>query len=497
MKIIRTIVAVAAIAVVAFIVVLNITFAVQERLGLYFLVVLACFVALILTFRHVDIPERPFLICFVLVALVAKIGLSLWIDAAPVSDFARLYEAAKQVSAGDFSFQTMPYFQHWSYQTGFVLYEAFVIRLFGTGTTALIVLNGIQMTMTNLLVYGFIRKVSGNKACAMLGGILYLFYPAPYFLGSVLTNQHLATLFLLLGLYCIVMVERNRLLYTLLAGVFIALGNIIHPIGIVPFVAVLLYLLLKFFEGIRDGFKKGLVRWGSRAVSFAAVYVCVGLLLSALVVVSGINVYGIKNDDPLWKFAVGLNPQSGGTYSADIYERVSNASDSEERTKIESVIISENLSAIAKNPLHFIYDKNRRMWASYESTAWSFGADASANRTEGENTFWQRVAIPARKLDKCYYLIVLVLLLFGLGWAVKKRRVKLSTLLFVLVFLIYFGVHLLVEVQPRYRYFAMPIVFIVASCCAESLFHTKPLLRLSKRARMRLAGSSNSEMERS
>ena len=59
-----------------------------------------------------------------------------------------MYDAACQLARGSREYLQTDYFYNWAYQTGFVAYEALVVRLFGEGLLPLQVLNAVWMAGT-------------------------------------------------------------------------------------------------------------------------------------------------------------------------------------------------------------------------------------------------------------------------------------------------------------------------------------------------------------
>ena len=64
-----------------------------------------------------------------LFSFISRIIIIISINTVPQSDFAVLYDAAQRLVAGDYTFNTESYFQTWAYQTGYVIYEAAVLKI--------------------------------------------------------------------------------------------------------------------------------------------------------------------------------------------------------------------------------------------------------------------------------------------------------------------------------------------------------------------------------
>ncbi len=441
---------------------LNVVFMAEKNLSAYFLCICACMVALYILAGKVKLPARVFLPVLIVVSLAVKIGLALAIDARPTSDFELLYNSARQVAAGDYSFHNIQYFVNWGYQTGFVAYEALVIRLFGEGTAALMVLNCLFMTATHCIIYLTVRRLTGDDRAAAFAALLHLFYPAQYLMVSVLTNQHLSACLIWLGLYLIITSERPMRLRPAAGGLIIALGHIIRPLGIIAMAAVAAYFLLCAVTEIKtSGWRTslgGLIRAGSAV----AAYVLTGLLFSVIVVSSGLNPHGTGNNEPLWKFVAGLNMETGGVYGEELAYAVFDIEDPVRRHEVEREYLSRSLNAPLSKWSAFFYRKNRYMWADYESENWSFGRVASRNRSEAFNQTLEVVVPRALKADKAYYVCLLALALWAALTLLAGRRLEARVWAVMAVFLLYFGAHLLIEVQTRYRDFIIPAVCILA-----------------------------------
>ena len=139
------------------------------------------------------------------------------------------------------------YFYNWAYQTGFVAYEALVVKVFGPGLLPLQLLNALWMAGTGCLVYAIARRFLSEPA-AMTASLLYALYPAPYFLAAALTNQHIAAFFYYLGIWLLVRQKKLARRWAALAGFCLAVGNLMRPLGAVVIVALLCWTLVRMLS---------------------------------------------------------------------------------------------------------------------------------------------------------------------------------------------------------------------------------------------------------
>ena len=405
-------------------------------------------------------PFRGFPVVLFAVRFALALCFILWLDSQPVQDFQTMYTAAGQLASGSRDYLNNIYFFNWAYQSGFVAYEALVISLFGNTLLPLQLLNAVWLSGTTVLVYLLAKCFLPEKA-AMTAGILYCFYPAPLFLAGVLTNQHLSV-FLLYSASYLLLCKPISPLRALLSGAVLALGNAMRPIGVIVMLAAVLWLLLLALRRLQFGL-------ALRGLCLAAGYFAVGALLSGLIVSSGINPEGLSNNQPMWKFVVGLNQDASGCWNQSDYDTYLSLPTQEGQDAMEQAV-QERLSVGPGKLAGLAWRKSAVMWAGNEDLYWGFGHLAQdAPAVAGLS--WNSVQLALSRIDKGFYLLGFALAFVGL---ISRLRAKATdrtdpSLLFALLLCGYYGVHLIVEVQSRYRYFLMPCVFILAGAALARL----------------------------
>ena len=442
-------------------------------LGLLGVVTLAgalCAAAVLwLSGRYWNLGERGTMLAVFLIRFVLALVLILLVDAQPVQDFERMYAAAQELSQGGRGYLNDLYYYKWAYQTGFVVYESLILKLFGTGQFPLQVMNALWMGGIGALVSKIAHCLLPRKAAAGVS-ILYALYPAPYFLAAVLTNQHIAAFFLYLAVWLLVRKERFALPAALLAGVCIAVGNVMRPIGVILILALVCWRGIALLQRGWQDWKGEVLRLGG----VLAGYVLVMSVASSLIVWTGVNPEGLGNNLSMWKFAVGLNHESSGswnqpdyqTYQLDPVEGVDPTDRELVRERLEQANkamarevgnrLAEGSAALAKLAVR----KSGVMWGDLEYMFWGFGhLDGQAKL--GPLTVDQYTQILARG-DKGVYLAAFALALVGLAGLLKRGTQGKAGLLLAFLLCGYYAVHLIVEVQARYRYFLLPTVFLLA-----------------------------------
>lgn len=447
------------------IVLLNVRLILSDNLILYFIPLIILFALVYLLTPLLKIKDIYFCILLFILSFTLKSILVTVTYGDPVSDFSLFYKAAKSVAAGDFSFSATTYFSTWSYQTGIVLYYGLLMKLLGTGLLPLLLVNCAYMAGVNLFIYLIAGNYTEQKYARAIA-VLYLLYPGSYFLAPVLTNQHVSNLCIIAGIYLIsnrIASEKagSNIVRSALSGLLIALGNIMRPQGIVIIVSLLVFIIFNVVSYIRikdTGFIKN-------AAILVIVYFLISSSASFIVSATNINKNGLKNNYPLWKFVVGFNYESKGAYSRKDSSELFNIKDTDKRDRLSGELIAERIS----DPVRLVklmYYKNKKMWSQYDTLEWGFskykGKDIDIF---GHNVPFSSISTKVLILERVYYLFVLVIAWLGVFTVLRRQRDKdFDALLFlILVLMTYIGMHCLIEVQERYRDFALIFIFILGS----------------------------------
>lgn len=406
------------------------------------------------------------------IAFILKTLFAVHFNPPQTSDFEKIYTAALKAAKGNFSFSSDWYFRLWSYQTGIVAYYAGLIKLFGQGIAALKIINCIYISGTNVLIYLIARKLS-NEKCARFAALLYIFYPATYFYVSVLTNQHISNFLILAGVYILMCRQQLSPSNSIFSAILLALGNAMRPQAIVVIAAVTVTIMLEIVTDIKN--KKINIRLIKSVVSFLLIYVIVSQGLSFAVKESGMNKNGLENTFPLYKFAVGLNYKTNGTYSQDDTRKLVSISDPIIRNKKAFEIINETLSNPGKLAKLFVA-KQVVMWSVLDyTTDFGFGYLQDTGVTIlGKNLKYDTFINGFLNLEKNFYIFILILFTFGVVKGYRHHpNTRLATTV-LLIILLNFAVYTVIEVQPRYRDFQMMFIFITAAVGVDSLFNQHP-----------------------
>lgn len=406
-----------------------------------FLFLIAFFIVLFIALRF-NIKKFPLLlfICSILIRLAAVI----FMNFPQVSDAKTLLEAAQGFAQGDYSFSNIPYFTIWGYQTGFVIYEGLILKII-SNPFILKLLNIIFSSILTLFIYIIGKKITSEKA-AKVASLLYMIFPYHLYMNSVLLNHQLATLLMYIGILFIIK-DKKKLIDYVYGAIFISIGNIIRPEGIVVIFSIVLFEIFTLKKDkILDVLKKVLV--------FLIIYFLIGNVSSILVQKTGINDQGLKNNNPMWKFVLGFNHESCGYYTADDEKYLAN-----EEKEVE--IVKERIFSNPIKTIKLLGCKVNRFWLQSELTAKNDMYQEKTFSILGLNIKFSFVEKIASGFNSCVYLITLLMAAIGV-FIKRKDIIKNNSILFVTLMMVTFGVYLLIEIQPRYAYFIHISIFILS-----------------------------------
>ncbi len=413
-------------------------------------------VILILTVKAARLPEWMLIGFILLVSLVTRGFFMLRFNTQPDSDFLVLYAAAQGLAAGDFSFLHDNYFVLWAYQIPFVVFEAGVLKLFGT-MTALKIINLLCMLGISLLIYKLARLFVSREA-AFSFSVLYSLAPEPLLLSSVLTNQHLSLFLLLLGLY--LALNERRPVFAFLGGSLIAVGDLVRPEGVLVIASLLFIYILRLISG-GEGRKKAFLRFFLLAASFLSLRLLSYILFHAV----GLAPFGLNSGCPEWKFILGLDPTQKGTYN-ETNTAILQISDAAERKKEAFFFISKNFPDFG-SLASFLRDKAAYFYGAFPDSSWAFfGAD-----TDGLILFGQPFKEALRTVfifDRVLFALASLLSAIAFATELMPRAKTPPPAIFCAALCVFFfAAYLLIEVQPRYRYFITPFLFIMSARAAD------------------------------
>jgi hypothetical protein len=438
----------------------NVVYAYKHQTMVYVAILLPVIILMFVLSYKLQVSPVVFSIIIFVSAFVLKGAFILLIKSQPISDFQTYYICAKRLFEGNRNVGHSQYFATWGYQMGPVLYYTGIMKLFGTGLLGLKLVNCFFMAGTNVFIYLIARKIS-NDYTARFVSLLYVLYPAPYFLSSVLTNQHFTAFMFLAGIYFLISDNFNILVRGILSGLLMSAGNAVRPIGVVVIGAVLIWGLIELIRSKR-------LKVLAPIILLAAVYFFTSWGISKVIQQTDICPTGLKNNFPLWKFVIGLNYDSQGRFSFDDENNIFYISDTAKRDVVAKETIKDRLS-IKPSKLANLFDtKVKIMWGDFDTMRWASSIQGKNGPEPSKSV--AKLEPFALKTEKAFYIWMIFLLAAGMIIILFNKKLQSSVLLLSTIVLCYIGAHILIEIQVRYRYFAVILMFILAAKGSELLF---------------------------
>lgn len=407
-------------------------------------ILLAIMSYLIVIFISFKINIKKFPLILFIISLLIRLILIKIINYSSFDDYKTLIEASWKFAKGDYSFNTSTYFSMWGYQTGLVIYQGIILKIFNS-EFAIKVFNAIFSSLTVLLVYYISKKITNEKTAKVVS-LLYMVLPISLILNAMLNNQILSALLMYLGIYLLIKKDKTIKDY-IYAAILISIGNIIRPEGIVVVFSLLVFELLKLKKNIiLDISKKLLV--------FLVIYISIGSISSFVVQKSNINPIGLKNTNSLWKFVVGFNSDSCGYYNADDEKYIQDK-------ELEKKIIKERLSD-TKKMSELAVCKIQHFWLLPEENTKSETFSNKTYKIFNHELKYSSLEKVALKINAFIYFITLFMCFIGVILN-RKKIYKDNSIFFVILFVTTFFVYLLIEINPKYIYFILISIFILSS----------------------------------
>ncbi len=164
----------------------------------------------------------------------------------PCSDYKYIWDAAVNMARGTFTDGLDPskYMYYYNWQLGITAFESLIIRIFGEHFIVLKILNACIIALMNYMIYILCKRKFDRKTAifAYITAVLFM----PWLLSiPQFTNHHIGILFLLISLY---LIDIDKWYSWLLAGLSIALLNVLRPIGIIVILSAVCVAVYKLIQ---------------------------------------------------------------------------------------------------------------------------------------------------------------------------------------------------------------------------------------------------------
>lgn len=381
----------------------------------------------------------------------------IYANSEPVSDYEVLIEGAKKILDGTFpelSFDKTNYFYFFNYQTGYSLYLAGIMKLFGQSLIVLKISEIIVLALTNYIIYLIGCKLY-NSLTGIIASILYTTLLFNIAGSSIINNQHISSLFIVLAIY--LFIDEHKIWKKLCVGICLALSYILRPNAVVIFICIFAFII---YDLIRKGFKP----WKKYLISSVCIILSFIIPLTAidkLVVYSGLAPSSLTvNNVPYYKFIYGFQPFGIYNIPTETAQKTSVYFDLEQvnfdydkYNQMCKDYIIDQYTHNTKHTISEVIHKLERFTGAPDNQIIYAGSKVhNDNNNAIAERFINSVGYEQYLLLIIASFITVIIFLFS---KLRNKKIILDNdymSLFMIIFLLYFFVHVFIETQTRYRY---------------------------------------------
>ena len=385
-----------------------------------------------------------------IIAFFIRIVSIFFLNVEIADDFKTMYEASLSLLKGNLDFMNGFYFRTYPFQLGLTLYQAVLLKIYHD-VIILKIFNSIYTSFIIVYLYK-ISKLFVKEKTARMVSFSYLFYLYPLYLNSVLTNQHIPALFMLIAIY-IVITKMDSIKSAFWVAIILGVANFFRTESIIMIMAIVIF---RFVFITHQTFKRTLLY----LFIVLASYFSFTTMTNQIIIHSPLNTAvseeaKLDKNVTLWKFYCGLSTKHNGIYNEEDQNMYFN-------TDQEKELLMERIKNDKfKFPVLFL-KKEVILWTqtNYDLRI--------LNPFQG---FWYSLVLSFNQ-----GFLNFVMLLFVISLIPKKEEEKKEILFIKLLIGLYFGIYLFIEISPRYAYNLHMLVFLLLGIGVERIidfYHKK------------------------
>ncbi len=422
--------------------------------------------------------EQFFLVACLVFFLLSRLAWIALTPTQPVSDFAVYEDLARKIAAAapldELYAEAYPM---QLYSLGYPGILAIFYNLTGSGlsSTSEALGNVLLAKWVNLLfglaslalIYAIARQLSTARA-ARLAAVLFALWPAQLAFSSVLASEHLATLLALAGLAAAYPALKSDHIPApaagarlIAAGVCFALGAATRNTNLIILLAVLIALL---FSPLKQPlFKHKLAAAGLLLVAFASM-----TWLYREAIHARVRVY--PTSTTAFSLLVGANYESGGLWNYADYDLMSQHPNIE---VAKEFAWDEALRRITGQPARFLQLTISKVAVLWQDDGYSIFWSTQKLSPERSPEETQALIRQFTNLSQPFHAAVWILSTAAAFILLRRPTGRMNIIAMTLL-----GstlMHSILEVQNRYAYWMMPLLFILAAVGWAEFFQREPL----------------------
>ena len=260
--------------------------------------------------------RRAFIVILAL-ALLARLAAALFWRIEPESDFKITYDLAALLArtpvtrwGAALDSCGTSYNSVWAAHMPFIVYQSLLLRIW-SNAAILRVFNAL-FSFGSCVLLSLTAERLGGRTAKRIAAAAMAFNPALVFMIPVLTNQHSAQFFFVLGIFLFFTLnKRSIFLRSALAGLCLGVSQLLRAEMWVVVIAAAVYAV--YSELRSREFGKKLPVFAVGLCVFLAVTAAMNTFLTSANVIHG----SIYNGNLNYKLMVGLNPETNGAWSAE------------------------------------------------------------------------------------------------------------------------------------------------------------------------------------
>lgn len=388
-------------------------------------------------------------------ALIIRILWVIFVPTNPTSDFALMYNSARDAAEGNFyMFKNYNYFARFAHDTITVLYFSSFYHIENYPLLLIKLANVIFGSASVYLCYLITKEAIGRKA-AIITSLFIALFPAYIMYSSETMSENMALSFYLLSVYFFLRalnVKENSI-SMLLCGITLAIGNLFRMVGPVVLVAFIMYLLI--YKGLKETI--------SASLKIIISYTLLLFLVSQVLISAGITEVHLWNskEPVITSVLKGTNIKHFGRWNEeDAKIPIKLNFDPEAIKMVSKEIIIQRLTETPKSELVFFYiAKLSSQWGLGDFKAYDLTVESSDNNST--SVYLKGVKSEVNIIFNLIYITLLIRILIAL----HKREYEDFEFMnfFFILFLGFVLLYLITEAQERYGYIAAWLILIFAA----------------------------------
>jgi hypothetical protein len=218
-------------------------------------------------------------------------------------------------------------------------------------------------------------------------------------------------------------------------------------------------------------------------VAALAIYAAVGAAADAAVKASGINPGGTGNHLPEWKLLPGLAGRGGGVEDTEaIYALWGDPSTFGQARELAQETLRRDIEQLPDNWPQILRRQSVSLWVLNDTAVFAFNPGLAEEPTYAvPDSGTAPTAYWLVAMERGFFLPAVLLAAAGVIALSRGRRWGAVAIFLACLLVAYATVHLVVEVQPRYRYAIMPAIFALGAPAWARLAGWRAASEASKR----------------